>query len=47
LYLSRSDKTWGLTDCISFLVMADQGLSEALTADAHFIQAGFHTLITS
>jgi hypothetical protein len=41
LYESRRDKTWGLTDCISFLVMQEQGLTDALTADEHFTQAGF------
>jgi hypothetical protein len=41
LYMSRRDKTWGLTDCISFLVMEAHGLTEALTADEHFTQAGF------
>jgi predicted nucleic acid-binding protein len=41
LYAARSDKTWGLTDCISYVVMRENGLTDALTADRHFIQAGF------
>ncbi len=41
LYSRRADKEWSLTDCISFLVMADEGLSAALTNDHHFEQAGF------
>jgi uncharacterized protein len=41
LYTSYQDKTWGLVDCISFIVMADQQLSVALSFDRHFIQAGF------
>jgi predicted nucleic acid-binding protein len=45
LYLSRPDKEWSLTDCISFLVMSDHGISEALTADRHFEQAGFTPLM--
>ncbi len=45
LYRTRSDKTWGLTDCISFIVMQEQGLSIALTADRHFVQAGFRALL--
>ena len=45
LYKSRSDKTWSLTDCISFEVMWEQGLTEAVTADRHFIQAGFRALL--
>ncbi len=45
LYRERADKEWPLTDCISFVVMQDQGLSEALTADHHFKQAGFKALL--
>ncbi len=45
LYQSRLDKTWGLTDCISFIVMAQQNLSDAVTTDRHFIQAGFNALM--
>ena len=45
LYQSREDKEWGLTDCISFIVMQDRGLVEALTTDEHFQQAGFRTLL--
>jgi predicted nucleic acid-binding protein len=41
LYQRRMDKDWSLTDCISFVVMEEQGISEALTADHHFEQAGF------
>lgn len=43
----RPDKTWGLTDCISFIVMQDQGLTDAVTADEHFIQAGYRALLRS
>ena len=45
LYSARQDKDWGLTDCISFVVMRERGLSEALTADRHFEQAGFTALL--
>ena len=45
LYHSRQDKDWGLTDCISFVVMKDQGLIYAVTADIHFVQAGFVALL--
>ena len=45
LFLSRPDKGWSLTDCISFLVMSDHGLTDALTADRHFEQAGFTVLM--
>lgn len=45
LYRQRQDKQWGMTDCISFLVMRDENLTEALTADKHFSQAGFVPLM--
>ena len=45
LYRQRSDKDSPLTDCISFVVMRQQGLNEALTADHHFEQAGFVALL--
>lgn len=44
-YRRRLDKEWSLTDCISFLVMQEHGVSEALTADHHFTQAGFRALL--
>jgi predicted nucleic acid-binding protein len=45
LFLDRPDKEWSLTDCISFVVMKRRGLTEALTADHHFDQAGFKALL--
>lgn len=45
LYAQRPDKAWSLTDCISFVVMADRGLTDALTGDHHFEQAGFNALL--
>jgi len=45
LYRDRPDKAWGLTDCASFIVMREQGIAEALTADDHFQQAGFVALL--
>ncbi len=47
LYRSRVDKDWSLTDCISFVVMKDEGLTEALTGDRHYAQAGFIPLMVS
>lgn len=44
LFAARRDKGWSLTDCISFGVMTERGLSEALTADHHFEQAGFRAI---
>jgi len=46
LYIDRSDKEWSLTDCISFEVMQERDLADALTADHHFAQAGFRPLLT-
>lgn len=45
LYHRRPDKHWSMTDCISFLTMRDRGLTEALTTDHHFVQAGFKILL--
>ncbi len=45
LYRSRPDKDWGLTDCISFVLMKQEGITGALTADVHFRQAGFAALL--
>jgi hypothetical protein len=45
LYRERPDKDWSLTDCISFVVMREHGLTEALTGDHHFDQAGFTILL--
>jgi len=45
LFKSRQDKEWGLVDCISFIVMQSRGITEALTADEHFNQAGFRALL--
>lgn len=46
LFRARMDKEWPLTDCISFVVMQDEKLEEALTGDRHFEQAGFVALLT-
>lgn len=47
LYESRPDKSWSLTDCISFVVMEREKMTEALTEDHHFEQAGFVALLKS
>jgi uncharacterized protein len=45
LFSSRVDKEWSVTDCTSFVVMRERAITEALTADHHFEQAGFHALL--
>jgi predicted nucleic acid-binding protein len=45
LYQSRLDKAWSLTDCASFVLMGERGMTEALTTDRHFEQAGFRALL--
>ncbi len=45
LYATRLDKQWSLTDCISFEMMRHHGLTDALSADRHFTQAGFHAVL--
>jgi len=45
LYGTRPDKTRSLTDCFSFVVMERRGLSEALTTDHDFEQAGLKALM--
>lgn len=47
LFAARPDKAWSLTDCISFQVMSERGLRDALTADHHFEQAGFRAVFKS
>jgi len=45
LYVQRPDKEWGLTDCVSFVLMQQRRITEALTTDEHFQQAGFRALL--
>lgn len=45
LYREREDKEWGLTDCLSFVLMRERGVPAALTPDEHFRQAGFRVLL--
>lgn len=44
-FAERPDKNWSLTDGLSFLVMRDEAITEALTGDRHFEQAGFVALL--
>jgi predicted nucleic acid-binding protein len=45
LYRERSDKEWGLIDCISYIVMKKKRIYQALTTDEHFRQMGFQVLM--
>lgn len=45
LFRKRPDKEWSLCDCASFVVMTDEQLTEALSCDHHFSQAGFRALL--
>lgn len=45
LYRTHRDKTWGMIDCVSFVVMRERGIVDALTSDKDFRQAGFNALM--
>jgi hypothetical protein len=45
LYRERLDKDWGVIDCISFTIMQERNIVEALSGDRHFQQAGFVALL--
>jgi len=45
LHRERTDKEWSLTDCISFHLMHERGITRALAYDIHFEQAGFEALL--
>lgn len=47
LVLARQDKTYSLCDAVSFVLMRERGISEALTTDKHFEQEGFLRLLAS
>lgn len=47
LHKDRLDKFWSLTDCISFSLMRERSITEALSHDQHFEQAGFRALLRS
>ncbi len=44
LFQQYDDKSYSLTDCISFGVMTQLGIRTALSFDKHFVQAGFEKL---
>jgi predicted nucleic acid-binding protein len=46
-FLKHVDQGWSFTDCLSFTVMGERRLREALTSDRHFAAAGFVPLLIS
>ncbi len=47
LYKRYTDKSWGMVDCISFVVMKQRGMVDALTADHDYRQVGSNPLLGS
>lgn len=47
LLQSQLDKTYSLCDAVSFVLMRERGILDALTTDRHFEQAGFRRLLSS
>ncbi len=47
LYKNRLDKNWSLTDCVSFKIMREKSIYEALAYNKHFEQAGYRALLRS
>jgi len=46
IYEKYNEKTWGLVDCISFVVMGERGSTNVLTFDRDFTEAGFMVVTT-
>lgn len=44
-YSQRIDQRWSVTDCASFLIMEERGITDALAHDRDFVQAGFRALL--
>ena len=44
-FRKHSDHDYSFTDCTSFVVMRELKLKDALTTDAHFVEAGFRALL--
>ena len=44
-FLKHIDQAWSFTDCLSFRVMKELRLRDALTKDGHFHEAGFVALL--
>ena len=44
-FLKHADQGWSFTDCLSFVVMGNLRLTESLTKDVHFREAGFRPIL--
>lgn len=45
LFRARAGQDWSLTDCLSFVVMQQHSIADALTHDRHFDQIGARALL--
>jgi predicted nucleic acid-binding protein len=45
LFLKHLDHKWSFTDCVSFTAMRQLRVTDALTTDDHFKEAGFVALL--
>jgi predicted nucleic acid-binding protein len=45
LYRDRPDKAWSFVDCSSMVICEERGITDLLTSDKHFVQAGFNALL--
>jgi predicted nucleic acid-binding protein len=43
----HADHSYSFTDCSSFVIMRELRLTEALTTDRHFVEAGWRTLLSA
>jgi predicted nucleic acid-binding protein len=46
LLLARGDKNYSLCDAVSFVLMRQRRITDALTTDRHFEQEGFRRLLS-
>jgi len=44
-FRQHADHDYSFTDCTSFVVMRELRLTEVLTTDSHFVEAGFRALL--